>query len=68
MKERKVKQVFSGGEYQWEGGGHKETVKEGEYGGYILYSCMKIEQRNLFKLSYEWGREIRKNDVEGKSN
>jgi hypothetical protein len=45
-----------------------ERVKVGEYGGYILYSCMKIEQRNLFKLSYEWGREIRKNDVEGKSN
>jgi hypothetical protein len=43
MKERKVKQVFSGGEYQWEGGGHKETVKEGEYGGYILYSCVEIE-------------------------
>jgi hypothetical protein len=23
--------------------GHKERVKEGEYGRYILYSCMKIE-------------------------
>jgi hypothetical protein len=26
------------------GGRHKEEVKEDEYGGCILYSCMKIEQ------------------------
>jgi hypothetical protein len=31
-------------------GGQKERVKEGKYGGYILHSCMKIEQRNLLKL------------------
>jgi hypothetical protein len=28
MKDRKVKQVLSRGGYQWEGGGHKERVKE----------------------------------------
>jgi hypothetical protein len=27
---RKVKQVLSGGRYQWEGGGYKERVKEGD--------------------------------------
>jgi hypothetical protein len=26
------------------GGRHKEKVNEGEYGGYILYSYMKIEE------------------------
>jgi hypothetical protein len=25
-------------------GGYKERVLEGEYGGNILYSCMKLEQ------------------------
>jgi hypothetical protein len=41
---RKVKQVLSGGWYQWEGGGYKERMKEGGYGGYIIYSCMKMEK------------------------
>jgi hypothetical protein len=41
MKDKKVEQVFSW--YQWEGGGHKEKVKDGKYGGCILYLCMKIE-------------------------
>jgi hypothetical protein len=42
MKIRKVKHVLS---RQWVPvGGHKERVKEGEYGGSILYSCMKMEQ------------------------
>jgi hypothetical protein len=36
--------------YQSEKGGQKERVKEGEYGGNILYSCMKIEHWNLLKL------------------
>jgi hypothetical protein len=44
MKDRRVKQVFSGGGYQWEGGRHKKRVNEGEYGGCILYSYMKIEE------------------------
>jgi hypothetical protein len=44
MKDRRVKQVLSGGEYQWEEGGQKERVKQGKYGGCSLYSCMKIEQ------------------------
>jgi hypothetical protein len=38
-KDRKVKQVFYGGGYQWEG----IRVNEDEYGGCILYSYMKIE-------------------------
>jgi hypothetical protein len=37
----KNKRVFSGGEYQWEGGGHKKMVNEGEYDECILYSYMK---------------------------
>jgi hypothetical protein len=44
MKDRKVKQVSSGGWYQWEGKGYKERVKEGGYSGNILYSGMKMEQ------------------------
>jgi hypothetical protein len=43
MENRKVKQVLSGGWYQWEGGGYKERVQEGEYGGNSMYSCMKVE-------------------------
>jgi hypothetical protein len=44
MKDRKVKQVLFGGWYQWEGGGYKGRVKEGECGGNIMYSCMKIQK------------------------
>jgi hypothetical protein len=55
MKDKKVKQILSGVGYQWEGRGHKERVKEGEYGGSILYSCMKIDERNLLKLLSEEG-------------
>jgi hypothetical protein len=40
---RRVKWVFSRGGCQWDRGGHKERVNEGEYGGCILYSYMKIE-------------------------
>jgi hypothetical protein len=43
MKDRKVKQVLSRSRYQWEGGGYKERVKEGEFAS-ILYSRMKTEQ------------------------
>jgi hypothetical protein len=43
MKEKKVKQVLSWDWYQWEEGEHKKCV-EGEYGGDIIYSCMKMEQ------------------------
>jgi hypothetical protein len=41
MKDRRVKQVFSRGRYLWEGGGHKERVNEGEYGGYSLHSYIR---------------------------
>jgi hypothetical protein len=44
MKGRRVKQVFSGGGYQEEWGGHKERVNEGEYSGCILYLYMIIEE------------------------
>jgi hypothetical protein len=44
MKDRKVKQVLSGGWYQWEGVEHKERVKEGDNSRSTMYSCMKIEQ------------------------
>jgi hypothetical protein len=42
MKDRKIKQVLLG--YQWEGGGNKERVTEGEYGGNTMYSCIKLEK------------------------
>jgi hypothetical protein len=44
MKGRRVKYVFSGRWVSVGGGGHKERVNEGEYGGYVLYSYMKIEE------------------------
>jgi hypothetical protein len=44
MKDRKVKQVLSRDGFQWEGREHKKRVEQAEYGGCILYSCMKIEQ------------------------
>jgi hypothetical protein len=39
-----TEQVLSGGWYQWEWGGYKERVKEGQCGGNIMYSCMKMEK------------------------
>jgi hypothetical protein len=33
-----------------EGEGWMERVKEGEYGWWTLYTCMKIEQWNWLKL------------------
>jgi hypothetical protein len=44
MKDGKVRQVFSRSGYQWDGGRHKVKMNEGEYGGCVLYSCMKIEE------------------------
>jgi hypothetical protein len=44
MKDRKVKQVLSGGWYQWEEGGYKERRKEDKCGGNVMYSCVKMEQ------------------------
>jgi hypothetical protein len=44
VESRKVKQVLPGGWYQWEGRRYKERVKEGEYDGNIMYSCMKMEK------------------------
>jgi hypothetical protein len=44
MKDRKVKQVLYGALYQWEGKGHKEKVKEGEYGRSTMHSCMKMKK------------------------
>jgi hypothetical protein len=49
MKDRKVKQVLSGVGTSGRAG-HKERVKEGEYSGNIVYLCMKMEQRDLFKV------------------
>jgi hypothetical protein len=44
MENGKVKQVLSGGLAPMRGGGYKERVEEGEYGGDIMYSCMKMEK------------------------
>jgi hypothetical protein len=43
MKDKRIKQIFSRGGYQWEKGEHKERVNEGDYGDCILYSYMNIE-------------------------
>jgi hypothetical protein len=50
MKERRIKEVFPRGGYQWERCGYKERMNEGEYGKCILYSYMKIKELNLLKL------------------
>jgi hypothetical protein len=42
--EGKIGLSRSGGGYQWEVCRYKEKVNEGEYGGCILYPCMKIEE------------------------
>jgi hypothetical protein len=44
MKNRKVKQVLSGGWYQWEWEGYKEKEKEAKCNRNITYSCMKMEK------------------------
>jgi hypothetical protein len=38
------------------GGGHKERENEGEYGRYILYPYMKIEEQNLLNCFKKGGR------------
>jgi hypothetical protein len=40
-KDGKVKEVLSGGWYEG-GGRYREGVKEDEYCGNIMYSCMKM--------------------------
>jgi hypothetical protein len=40
-------------------------VKEGEYGGNIMYSFMKKEKRDLVKLFYHGGKRIKDNDDGG---
>jgi hypothetical protein len=42
MENRKIKQFLSGSWHQWEGGGYRERVEEGEYGRNTMYSCMKM--------------------------
>jgi hypothetical protein len=49
MKIKRVKHLFQ----RWVPmgwGGNKERVNEGEYGGCIFYSQMKVEKRNLSRL------------------
>jgi hypothetical protein len=36
------------------GGGYKKKMWEGEYGGNIIYSCMKIKKWDLLELFQEW--------------
>jgi hypothetical protein len=42
MKDWKVKQVLPGGLVPVGGGGYKERVKEGDYGGNVRHSCRKM--------------------------
>jgi hypothetical protein len=37
MKDRKIKHVLPWGWYQWKGGGDKERVKKGKYGGSTIF-------------------------------
>jgi hypothetical protein len=67
MKDRKVKQVLSRSCYQWEGGWHKEKVKEGEYSGSTMYSCMKMEQRSVETVLRRGGGGIKDKDKGGES-
>jgi hypothetical protein len=39
-----------------DGGGHKERVKESEYAGNTMYSCIKREQVDPLKLFKDRGR------------
>jgi hypothetical protein len=43
-------------------GGGKERKYESEYGGNVMYSCMKMEKWELLKLFQEWGRGVKEND------
>jgi hypothetical protein len=63
---RKIKYVLSGSWYPWEEVGYKERVKEAEYSGNIMYSCMKMEKWGMLKLFQEWGKGgIKENDAGG---
>jgi hypothetical protein len=44
MKNWKVNQVLSESWHQWEGGGYQERMEDRDYGGNIMYSCVKIEK------------------------
>jgi hypothetical protein len=44
MNDRKVKQVLYRVWYQWKEGEDKERLREGEYGGSTVYSCLQMEQ------------------------
>jgi hypothetical protein len=37
-------------------GGFREIVKEGEYGGNTMHTCMYMEKWYLSKLFQEWGK------------
>jgi hypothetical protein len=49
-EDTKIKQVLSGDGTSGRGGGYKESVLEGKFSGNIMYSYMKMEIRNIFKL------------------
>jgi hypothetical protein len=42
--DRKLKAVLSGDWYQWEEGGYKKRVKEGEYVNVVKILCMKMKK------------------------
>jgi hypothetical protein len=49
--------VLSRGGYQWEEGKSTEWMKEAEYGGCILYSCMKMNMKTFFEMVLRRGYE-----------
>jgi hypothetical protein len=62
-RNRKVKQVLSGGWYLWEKKEYKETVKEAKCSGNVMYSCMKKgKMRPVETITGMGGRGIKEND------
>jgi hypothetical protein len=64
MKDRKVKQVLYIGEYQWDGGDHKERVKEGEYSKkYFIFVYENVIMEPVDIVLRSKGRRIKKMKV-----
>jgi hypothetical protein len=66
MEDSNINQFFSGDWYQWEEGGYKERAQAGEYGGYIMHSCLKMRTVETVLRMKEG--DIKENDGGGELN
>jgi hypothetical protein len=57
MENKKTKWVLYGDWYQWEGGRYKKRVKEAEYSGNIMHSCMNGKMRSVESIPGVRGEE-----------